>query len=168
MSDSLIDLDDAIPKLWRDDDLAAMFRHQLATPLEFDLGQQMPQVLRDLRTSAEGAAAACRTFRQILLDDATGVVTPDAVLEAIKNYGKSLGRHRDSVVPREIGKLLYFCAIAAARVRSGTQISDLPSPALESGLRWAMQQPWIDDPSRQLLAAAMLTIRDASGQAKSP
>jgi len=64
--------------------------------------------------------------------------------------------------------VLYYACIAAALLRLKARISKLSDADLSRGLRWAVEQPWLDEETKQLLAKALAGItgagaRDASG-----
>ena len=141
--DSLID-DDAAPQ-WSEDDLGAMLRHQLKAVIEAEFREHAPAVLRQLPLRPG------ERFADALLHDPDPQVE---VLSAIKDFGKWLGQDRTSGLPRQIGKVLYFSAIAAAELRRGRRITDLADEPLRKGLRWGRKLPWVDPEIGELLRSA--------------
>lgn len=148
-------LDSLAPKapLWQAAELAAILRHQLAARLEPELARWTPELLRDLRGSIECALRLTKPFAEVLHDPET----PSELLEAIKQTGKSIATQSEVGVPREVGKMLYFLAIAAAELK-GRSISQLSKEQLHEGLTWAAGVNWIDNQWRQWIAAGLRSL----------
>ena len=152
MNVPLFDESDATP--WRDDELATVWRHQLSARLEPELAEWDADLLRRLRNDPAAAAKIGDTVAAIL--HATD--TPRPVLMALKSLGKAMNQDRTRGIPHDIGKLLYFAAIAAALAR-GERISELNQPTLKQGLTFAVEQTWLDPSTLQLLRNALATLR---------
>jgi hypothetical protein len=75
------------------------------------------------------------------------------LLLCVKQYAKTLGPG-PALLPKEIAMVLYLGAIAAARLRLGERISTLSDESLASGIKWALEQEWLDDASRALMSEA--------------
>ena len=64
----------------------------------------------------------------------------------------------DGLLPREVATVVYYAALAAARVNGGAaghSITRLDAAAFRTGLHWALNLTWVDEPVRGLLAAAL-------------
>jgi hypothetical protein len=112
---------------WTSGELASILQHQL---------EERPDSLP-------------RTLRQTLLDPAASLEE----LGAIRHWAKVRRAAPGSGVPADIFRVVYFAAIAKARL-GGHQISGLTSAELDQGLNWARALPWIDDELRSLFARA--------------
>ena len=93
---------------------------------------------------------------------------PLELLELVKDFAKANADHPENGLPKEIAAVLYYGCIAAALVRLKARISKLSDAELRRGLGWAVEQPWVDEETRQLLARAVMEItpggaRDGSG-----
>ena len=132
--------------LWQPEELGAIFRHQMAAPLLADLGA--PAGVQD---------APRQSFADLLRHPSP----PLALIEQVKDFAKTNAEHPEDGLPREIAAVLYYACIAAALLRLGARISKLPDADLGRGLRWAAEQPWLDEPTRQLLAGALAAVPPA-------
>jgi hypothetical protein len=154
--DSLVD-ENSVPQ-WGDDDLRAMLRHQLDAVIEAEFGEHAPDLARRLPLRPG------ERFRDALLRDADPQIE---VLSAIKDFGKWLGKDRASGLPPQIGKVIYFSAIAAAELRCARRITDLDNDALRKGLRWGRKLPWVDPAIAELLHLAERSLPRPPGSVPS-
>ena len=146
-------------RLWRPDELAAIFRHQMSAPMLVDLGTFDPRNATRLRTLSEAQGLLLKSFSELFHHPAP----PIELLELIKDFAKANMDLPESGLPDEIAATLYYTSIAAALVRLDESISRLPDADLQRGLRWTMEQAWLDEKSRELLAEA---LEKASGTRK--
>jgi hypothetical protein len=146
--------------LWRPEEMAAIFEHQMAAPLLADLGGLAPPAARRLEALAAAQGAPVRSFADLLRDQSP----PLELLEMVKDFAKANADHPENSLPKEIAAVLYYACIAAARLRLKARISKLPDADLGRGLRWAAQQPWLDEETRQLLVRALEGITPAGAQ----
>ena len=141
---------------WRDEDLAAMFRHQLAAPLLAEVAAQ--------HAGAPPAVPAGLSEGATLGDVLRHPAPPAGALPLVKRFAKAAKNDPDRPLPPAIANALYHLAIAAALVRSGERISSLADAELTEGIRWARGQGWLDAKWQELLAAARtLLAREAGG-----
>jgi hypothetical protein len=138
-------------KLWRPDELAAIFRHQMSAPMLVDLGTFDPRTATRLRTLSEAQGLLLKSFSDLFYHTAP----PIELLELIKDFAKANLDHPESGLPGEIATALYYTSIAAALVRLDARISQLPDADLQRGLRWTMEQAWLDEKTKELLAKAL-------------
>lgn len=137
-------------ELWRPEEFAAIFRHQLAAPLGADLGGLGPRLgekLAGLRTP-DGRPIA--TFGDLLHHPAP----PVALLDLVKEFAKTSRRAGQSYLPPEVATMLYYLTIAVALCRCDCCLTRLEGAALQEGFRWARAQPWADEVTRELLGRA--------------
>jgi hypothetical protein len=131
------------------DELGAAWRHQLNSSLTRGF-EDSPQraSLHELTTGHDGEF---QTFTDLLRHPHP----PLQLLKILKEFAKSQNTDNDSALPAPMGKAMYYAAIAAARVRCQTRISTLTDEQLAQGYRWALAEPWLDEPTRELLTAAL-------------
>lgn len=136
--------------LWGPEDLAAILRHQLDAPLGFDLcfGEAAPAETRT------GDGLSIETFRE-LFDHPR---PPIGLLEQTKQYAKQCRKDPEGPLPDEIATVLYILSIVVARLRGDRRISKLDDDALRHSLDWALDQPWLDAWTRNLLGGARGTL----------
>ena len=142
----LMDLDADKP-FWTSDELAALSRHQLAAPVEFDLTfieKERPGSLDTLH-SVQGPAIA--SFRDLFHHPRP----PIELLRTTKEFAKSIRIRPEAPLPEEIATLLYLLSIVAAMTRLGRRITKLDDRRLCHSLQWALDQPWVDDDTKKLL-----------------
>jgi len=137
-------------RLWRPDELAAIFRHQMSAPVLVDLGTFDPRSATRLRALSEAQGLLLRSFTDLFHHPAP----PVELLELVKDFAKANLDHPESGLPGEIAAALYYTSIAAALVRLDARISQLPDADLQRGLRWTMEQAWLDEKTKELLAKA--------------
>ena len=137
-------------KLWCPDELAAIFRHQMSAPMLVDLGTFDPRTATRLRTLSEAQGLLLKSFADLFHHPAPLI----ELLELVKDFAKANLDHPESGLPGEIAAALYYASIAAALVRLDARISQLPDADLQRGLRWTMEQAWLDEKTKELLAKA--------------
>jgi hypothetical protein len=141
-------------RLWRPDELAAIFRHQMSAPMLVDLGAFDDRAAAQLRLRSEAQSLLLKSFAD-LFQHPTPLVE---LLQLVKNFARANMDQPESALPGEIAAVLYYSSIAAALVRLNTRITQLPDADLERGLAWAGGQPWLDEPTRGLLAGALAKV----------
>ena len=137
--------------LWRADELAAIFRHQMSAPVLVDLGTFDPRTATRLRILSEAQGLLLRSFDDLFHHPAP----PIELLVLVKDFAKANLDHPESGLPGEIAAALYYTSIAAALVRLDARISHLPDADLQSGLRSILEQAWLDEKTKGLLANAL-------------
>ena len=138
-------------RLWRPEELAAIFRHQLSAPVLLDLGGFDPGTARTLKRLGEAEDLLLKSFSTLFQHP----TPPRELLELAKDFAKANSNHPDSCLPAEIATALYFTSIAVAIVRLRCRISHLPDTELRRGLEWVRTQPWVDVETKQLVSAAL-------------
>jgi hypothetical protein len=146
---AMLSIDPAGGRVWADDELAAILRHQLAAQLEFDLGSL---AAHNAGLDALGDSGRLRwavTFAELLHEPRPAL----QLLEQAKRFAKACKSEPYGALPAEVATVLYFACILVARMHcDGARISALDDGALADGLRWACAQSWVDDQTRGLLA----------------
>jgi hypothetical protein len=138
-------------RLWRPDELAALFRHQLAAPILVDLSGFDPVTASRLKALGAAHNLVLKSFLELFLHP----VPPVELLTLTKEFAKTNMDHPDSSLPKEVAAVLYYASISAALVRLEHRISQLTDADLERGLKWAREQRWVDPQIQQLLAQAL-------------
>lgn len=149
-------------RLWRADELAAMFRHQLSAPILVDLSSFDPRTATRIKNLSEAQGLLLRSFADLFQHPSPA----KELLVLVKEFAKANMDHPESGLPTEITAALYYTSIAAALVHLGEHISKLSDADLQSGFGWAQQQTWLDDPTKSLLAEASKKLPTGEGGAK--
>ena len=144
---------------WFPDELDAMLRHQLDAPLHLGLGTFSGEAAHLLRRS-DPQHDPMLTLRQLLCDESPSL----ELLRLVKRFAKSCRSDPDHPLPGEIVMLLYYTSIAAALVRAGESISDLPPTALLRGVRWISKRTWVSPDVGALLRDAGRVLDAAVGR----
>lgn len=153
---SLLGLATAERISWGREELGAILRHQLAAPVQFDLGNLSPRLAEGLRAISSGQGLLVKSFADLLHHPHP----PVELLELSKEFARAYWNHPASPLPREVAMLLYFASIAAALTRCRQRITSLDNQTLGRNFGWFLDQPWLDEPSRELFREA-LTVLDS-------
>jgi hypothetical protein len=141
-------------RLWRPEELSAIFRHQMTAPILVDLGGFDPATAARLKTLSEAQSLLLKSFSDLFHHP----VPPLELLTLTKDFAKANMDHPESSLPQEVAAVLYYASIAAAAVRLDARISQLPNAELQRGLVWAGDQPWVDDRTREIFVQALKKI----------
>jgi hypothetical protein len=151
----IMDLGQTTTRVWRPDELAAVFRHQMAAPVSVDLAGLSPKVSGKLRTLTDASGLLLKSFQDLFQHPDP----PLELLQMVKEFAKLNRDQPESVIPSEIATVLYYMSIAAALVRRGERITSLGDGDLRRGFTWAMGQAWLDEPARGLLEKGVQALR---------
>jgi hypothetical protein len=152
-------------RLWRPEELSAIFRHQMSAPILVDLGGFDPATAVRLKTLSEAQNLVLKSFSDLFHHP----VPPLELLSLTKDFAKANMDHPESSLPHEVAAALYYASIATALVRLGARISQLKDAELQRGLLWAKELSWVDDQTRQTLIQALKTLStDAPAKDPSP
>jgi hypothetical protein len=141
-------------RLWRPEELNAIFRHQLAAPILVDLGGFDQSTAVRLKNLSDAQNLLLKSFADLFRHP----VPPLELLKLTKDFAKANMDHPDGCLPHEVASALYYASIAAALVRLDTRISRLPDADLARGLDWALHQPWLDANTGELFKLALQKI----------
>ena len=152
-------------RIWHPDELAAILRHQMTTPLHVDLAG-IEGAAKRLHDAAGASGLILKSFGDLLQHPHP----PLALLKMMKDFAKACRISPESALPREISSVIYFASIIAAMTRHSRRITKLDNAALRDAVDWALAQPWLDEISRgvflegrQFFLAAQPAGRAASG-----
>ena|SRR5438093_9732349 len=150
---ALLEIDQVPARVWRLDELTAIFKHQLAAPVQLDLAEG----------TAGNAPALPSAFPEIRTFDELFHYPkpPIELLKSVKEFAKANRDHPASALPREIATALYYGSIVVARWRCGEVITTLNDEELRAGIEWAIAQPWVDERTRSLLREASVALNSA-------
>jgi len=137
-------------RVWRPQELGAVFRHQMAAPVSVDLAGLGPEVSGKLRTLADASGLLLKNFQDLFQHPDP----PVELLELVKQFAKANRGQPESALPTEVATALYYLSIAAALVRLGQRITALSDEDLRRGFLIVIGQEWLDAVSRELLEAA--------------
>jgi hypothetical protein len=152
---SLLALGDDTERVWRPEELAAVFRHQMAAPVSVDLGSLDPGVSGKLKTLTDASGLLLKSFRDLFQHPAP----PPELLCLVKEFAKLNRDQPGSCLPPDVAGVLYYLSIAAALARRNQRISALSDEELQRGFTWALNLTWIDEPARELLGSASARLR---------
>jgi hypothetical protein len=141
---------DRMPQ-WLPDDLAAMWRHQLSAPLEYDLAEAATDARTIVTQFSSASDAPLRTFGNLLRHPSP----PLDLLRFTKDFAKARRAEPDAAFPQEIATALYYAAIAVALVRQHQKLTELDPQTLCQGLQWTAQRTWMDSDIRDTLNQAL-------------
>lgn len=150
----MLELASAAPGLWRTEELHAILSAQFAESFKTSLS------LDDYASSLRGTFLRLAEFAGIDSFDAlfNHPQPPTELLRLAKEYGKYNRQNARSELPPEVSTLLYFIWIALGLVRRGQRISTLNSATLRQGFNWALAQPWVDEPYKEVFREAVACI----------
>jgi hypothetical protein len=148
-------------RLWRPDELAAIFRHQMSAPVLVDLGGYDPGTAARLKKLGDAQSLLLKSFADLFHHP----TPPLELLQLTKDFAKANMDHPESSLPGEVAAALYYASIAAALVRLNARITRLPDADLRRGLLLTRQQPWLDAETQQLLLQAAGKIAPPDGGA---
>ncbi|MGA2656526.1 MAG: hypothetical protein ABSH34_03305 [Verrucomicrobiota bacterium] len=157
----LFNLNEKTPEEWGDRTLPAMARHQLATPLGFDLRsltlKPPDSEAREMGLS-RAAVIGIESFEDLLFHREP----PLELLRLAKDFFKKRTREcQKGSAEWQAAYLFYLLAIAAGGARA-QEISALTPGDLLKGIGWALEQPWVDDKTKALLCAARRRLPTAA------
>ncbi|MDD5482435.1 MAG: hypothetical protein PHP98_02100 [Kiritimatiellae bacterium] len=141
-------------QLWRPEELAAVFRHQLSAPVQFDLAGLNSRLREKIRLLAVSQGLLLKSFGDLLRHPHP----PVKLLVMVKDFAKRTALSPNGPLPPEIAKILYYSAIAAAILRCSRRITTLDDTSLRRGMEWAILRPWIDSDTRALLQSCLNTL----------
>src|SRR5271170_6854196 len=138
-------------RLWRPEELGAIFRHQMSSPILVDLGGFDPATAARLKTLSHAQSLLLTSFQDLFLHP----VPPIELLTLTKDFAKGNMDQPDSSLPNDVAAVLYYVSIAAALVRLHRRITQLRDPDLKRGLEWARGKAWVEPRLLQLLDEAV-------------
>ena len=156
---TLLNLAPDTERIWRDEDLGAILRHQLSAPIQVDLINLERGLALKVRNLAESQGLVLKSFADLFQHPNP----PVELLKITKDFAKACRLSPNSPLPREIASVLYFASIAAALVRCRRRITGLSNDAIREGLHWVLARHWIDAPTSKLMKACLGVLEPDKG-----
>ena len=150
----MLALDTSTKHDWHHAELGSILRHQLDSPLGFDLQNFAPESKATLDASRSTANIPLETFGDLLRHPHP----PLALLKVMKEFAKANRDNPEGSLPTEIATVIYLAAIVVALTRCGQRITELDDNALREGVDWVVAQPWVDESTRSLFRNALTLI----------
>jgi hypothetical protein len=150
---ALLAMDQPCARNWCPAELAAIFKHQLAAPVQLDLEQ-------GTAGRAPGSSSGfpqIRTFNELFHHPNP----PIELLKSVKEFAKANRDHPASELPNEIAAVLYYASVLIARWRCAAVITTLNDEELRTGINWAIAEPWLDERTKSLLCEASRALGPA-------
>ena len=138
---------------WTQQELAAMWTHQLQSPLNFDLSSISKDVDHTIMVVTRADPRPLTRFLDLLRHPKP----PIELLQWTKDFAKGHTSGNDGM-PSEIASALYYASILLARSRCGRKISELDDASLRRGSEWIMRQPWLDEQSREIISQGLASL----------
>jgi len=136
--------------VWNEDDLQAVLVHQLHVPLSFDLSSLNEEAGRTVDRLISDGNPPLRCHADLLQHPNP----PLELLQLTKQFLKTVLKSRDDLLPRPVAAVLYYATILVAIMRCHERITSLDDKTLMAGFDWALQQPWLDEPTRSVFVEA--------------
>jgi hypothetical protein len=147
---------------WSEQDLPAMFRHQLSAPLRLDLGPSLRKIAgsKTRRSNVVNPAAPrLESFADLLFASEP----PLDLLKLSKDFFKDRTRQYAKGSPEwQFAYLFYLLSVSAAGSRA-SEISSLARCELLAGIKWALQRDWLDQRAIALLSHSQKMIHHTDG-----
>ena len=138
-------------RIWRPTEIASLLKHQLAAPVEFDLGAMTVSDAAKVCMLTESQGLLLKSFGELFRHSCP----PLELLRMVKQFAKALMNSPHGPLPQEIAKVLYFSSIVVARIRLRERITELEDDALARALTWLLEQPWLNGNSRMLFTEGL-------------
>ena len=150
----MMDLGEEDQGLWSPEELEAVFEHQLSAPVEFDFSYVSSGASGRLDMLRRTTSPPIKSFRDLLHHPCP----PVELLKTTKEFAKTCRSRPQCRLPDEVATMLYILSIVAARTKAGHEISQLDAQGLRLILDWALEQSWVDAPTRALLLSGYQAI----------
>ncbi len=141
----LIEITETNKAEWQPEDLEAIFRHQLMSPLEVPSSESSTSSVDSVTIHAREKNRP-KTFFDLFHHPSP----PIQLLEGAKNFAKANWEHPESFLPHDVALALYYTSIATALVRFRKRITRLADTQLKAGFTWALDQAWVSESTRIL------------------
>ena len=145
-------------ELFSEAELGALLAHQLASPLSFHWPKLNERLAQETAGLTAEERAAWRTFGDLLGHPRP----PAALLMLVKDFAKRLLKRREMLLPRPLGSVRLFTAIAAARAQGLEKVTDLDEEGVRQGMSWALNQAWVGEPCRGILEKGWRAMDDSA------
>lgn len=155
---SLAHIADRDPGPWHsfsDDELDTLWLGQLAAEIQFNRHAITGELARRLVGMASHGTPLPNRFGDLFRHPNP----PVELLEYTKQLAKRAPHPPDSPM-QKVSTVLYYTSIVAALLHcGGRRITGLDDAALQFGIQWVLEQPWLDAYTRRLFTQAMGQLR---------
>jgi hypothetical protein len=134
--------------LWAQQEMRAMWEHQMSALIEADLEIPQPGNSSAADDSEEGAGFTGKCFRELLENSSP----PLALLRLTKDFAKRTFKEAEDSQLKEIAAALYYTSYAAGLTRRGQRLGGMETLELRGGFDWALGRAWLDDQTKELLS----------------
>jgi hypothetical protein len=138
-----------VPLVWHMDNRCRGFYHTHRLVGRWDLVQIDPAVADGPTPDTPDPDFAS------VLDLMEKSAPPITALVRLKDFGLVQAYSPQSFLPREIGTMLYYLAVALALVRLDRRITSDDDSALREGFRWCLRQVWLDGASAAVIRSGL-------------
>lgn len=137
---------------WQPDELAAMFKHLLASPIVDEVESVEPRLARKLGQREATPGEAFNTFGDLL---SHGQPPLDLL-----NLAKEFCKHAEDneSLPADVAFVLYAAVISVALVRCEKRITSADDSSLRSTIKWAGSRRWVDPDTKTLFEEALARL----------
>jgi DNA-directed RNA polymerase specialized sigma24 family protein len=139
------------------DEPGATLRHLLAAPVPLDLSALTATSAGKIRSWADAQGLLLKSVGDLFTHPHPLV----ELLELVKDFAKEHRTDPESPMPRAVATALYYASIAVALVRCGQRITRHDDATLLQGFQWGIDQPWVDEPVRNLLREGLARVLGA-------
>jgi len=131
--------------LWAQQEMRAMWEHQMAAPIEADLDMVQPPNSSAAGEPAEAAGFVGKSFRDLLENSNP----PLSLLKLTKDFAKRTFKEAEDSQFKEIAAALYYASYAAGLTHCGQRLGGMDTVELRGGFDWALGRTWLDGQTRK-------------------
>ena len=141
---------------WKPEELPEIVRHLLDSPTGLDVPWEA--TMDEGKALGVGDHQESPTYRELFLSE-----HPDSEqLMRIKQFARAHWSHPQSFLPAPAAALLYYLSIGAARAAGYSGTSRLSGEALDRGLRWLEEEPWLEASMRSSIEKLRARVKARS------
>ena len=134
--------------LWAQQEMQAMWEHQMLAPIETDLDIAKPPDSSHVSDSVEAAGFVGKSFRYLLENSNA----PLALLKLTKDFAKRTFKEAEDSQLKEIAAALYYASYAAGLTHCNQRLGGMETLELRGGFDWAIGRSWLDEQTKKLLS----------------
>lgn len=147
----LLEVDGSRDRVWHDDELAAVYRHQLSAGIRCDLAGLNARLADQVKLLASSTDLILKSYADLFHHPNP----PVELLVLVKDFAKRCRLSSESALPPDIAAVLYYQSIACALVRCRRRITKLSDDELREGLTWGLSRSWLDATTADLFRECM-------------
>ncbi len=151
----LLDCESGPTEAWLGVERNAMFQHQMAASLAFDMASLAPRLAERLERIEPFNGKATPTFGDLFHSSRV----PLQLLALVKDFAEINLVNPESPMPAEIARVLFFGCLAKALAQYSTRLGYLDDDLLRTGFNWVLGQAWVDEPTREVIRAGLCALK---------